>query len=211
MLKAHIGEPGTLEYEKEVGFNFNLNETSQLVLNENNKYDGWSKEAIVFREDCNGILYCYTGDFYRWNTNEQRLRRSNTSLYKATKQLFCGIEDYTKWKKETKQQPTTMENQTLIPIIVTNMDIFVVRQTKRRITGKRTTMLTKVKGAVLENTYCFQKLCVKDRNPKHPYRHVMFPYYWVVHVDALDEFLENPFAFKKDSQNDWEEPSDMQS
>lgn len=130
-------------------------------------------------------IYCHTGDFYKWNENDERFRKSNTSLYKATEQLFNGIEGFI-----TSQGMETWEDElaiaTIIPLIVTNVDIYVAKQ------DSGVTQTSKIKYAVLENSVRFSHLKI-NYDPRNPFVDKVFPYCWIVNIDFLEEFMKNPF------------------
>lgn len=142
------------------------------------------KTVIPLFEE-NDPVYCYTGDFYKWNEGEEKFKRSNTSLYKATEQLINGIEAFI-----TSQLIETWEDDlaiaTLIPLIVTNVDIYIAKQ------DNGITQTTKVNYAVLENSVRFKHLKV-NYDPRIPYIDKVFPYCWVVNINFLEDFIKNPF------------------
>jgi hypothetical protein len=140
-------------------------------------------------------LYCYTGDFYIWNEDREKFKKSNTSLYKASEQLFHGIEGFI-----VSQYAEFFEDDligtTLIPIIVTNVDIYVAQNE-----GVATT--SKVDFAILENNIRFRCLEI-DPDPDRNFINKVFPYCWVVKIDVLSDFLKNPFRFNQDKHINWQ-------
>lgn len=166
-------------------------------------FDSMSQEGGI-QQAKNGIVtpilkdispvFCYTGDFYKWHDNNESFKKANTSLYKATEQLFHGIEGFLS-NQYIEHWEDDLYSSSIIPIIVTNVDIYVARH-------ESLTEITKVQSAILENSIRFRHANI-DFDPQIGFIDKVFPYCWIVHIDSLSDLIKAPFGLSERGQLKW--------
>jgi len=138
--------------------------------------------------------YTITGDFFTWKSNKKLLNKASknddmNNFYKAQRQILDALIAY-KWKLSQATNKQHRERHSLIPLIITNVPIWVVHY------GKSKTDQTSEPRAQMHK-WIFQRLIIDNKLPIYTYQPdyclikspVSYPLA-IINIDYLEEAIE---------------------